>query len=375
MAEADVVTLTQALVRANSVNPPGDEAETATLVAKRLEGSGFRVEHHSFGAERYNLIADLPGSLSAETPLVLTGHLDTVPLGSAPWRQDPFGGEIDGGRLYGRGASDMKAGIAAMTLAAIRAAAGNRLRRGLRLIFTGGEETGCQGALALRADGILGAASGIVVGEPTANRIALGHKGCLCVQATARGVTAHSSMPHLGRNAIYRAAEAVLAARDLDLSFGASLSLGEPSLNIGTIAGGLNFNSVPDHASFTVDIRTTETTPHSRLLASLSAAIGSDMTIEQLVDMPAVLTSGSDAFVSAVARAVERVLGAGSGNPRVPMPFFTDASVMQPATGAPVVILGPGEPDMAHQTDEYCNVARIEEAVAIYEGIIAGWCD
>ena len=175
MAEADAVALTQALVRTNSINPPGDEAATAALVTKQLEGSGFRVEHHSFGSKRYNLIADLPGSASAETPLVLTGHLDTVPLGSASWRQDPFGGEIDGGRLYGRGASDMKAGIAAMTLAAIRAAAGPRLRRGLRLVFTGGEETGCQGALALRANGMLGAASGIVVGEPTANRIALGH--------------------------------------------------------------------------------------------------------------------------------------------------------------------------------------------------------
>ena len=194
------------------------------------------------------------------------------------------------------------------------------------------------------------------------------------MQATAQGVTAHSSMPQLGRNAIYRAAEAVLAARDLDLGSGASSSLGQPSLNIGTIAGGLNFNSVPDRASFTVDMRTTEATSHSGLLASLSAAIGSDMTIEHLVDMPAILTPGSDAFVSAVARAIERVLGAGSGDPRAPMPFFTDASVMQPATGAPVVILGPGEPDMAHQTDEYCNVARVGEAVAIYEGVIAGWC-
>jgi succinyl-diaminopimelate desuccinylase len=371
--KASAVPLTQALVRQNSINPPGNEEACATLLARELDMAGLAVRLHHFGDRRVNLVAAWEGSDPDALPLVLTGHLDTVPLGDAPWSKDPFGGEIMNGRMFGRGVSDMKAGVAAMAVAAMAAAKRGKLRRGLRLVFTGGEETGCEGALALREEGLLHGASGIVIGEPSANRMALGHKGCLCIKARASGITAHSSMPHLGRNAIYRVAEAVLAARDLDLS-SASSALGQASVNVGLVGGGLNFNSVPDAAWFTVDVRSNDAISHDCLHARLTTQLGSDITLERLIDMPALLADRNDPFVEAVAGALEAVRGSGGGEPRIPLPFFTDGSVLAPSMNATAVILGPGEPDCAHQTDEWCEVARIEEAVAIYGTIIDAWC-
>jgi succinyl-diaminopimelate desuccinylase len=373
-ADHRVLSLTQTLVRENSINPPGDEEACALLLAPMLEVDGFAVKLHRFGDRRVNLVAQIEGYDSAQAPLVLTGHLDTVPLGNAPWAHDPFSGEVDEDRIFGRGVSDMKAGIAAMTIAALDAAGQARLARGLKLIFTGGEETGCEGALALRKAGYLGAASGVVVAEPTANRLSLGHKGCLCIVARATGVTAHSSMPHLGRNAIYRAAEATLAARDFDLSCYPASALGKPTLNVGTFTGGLNFNSVPDAAALTIDMRTTDKIPHDDLLTRLGGALGSDLAMERLVDMPALLTAEDNPFVRVVADALEAVLGTGAGHPRAPMPFFTDGSVMQSTMEAPTVILGPGEPDCAHQTDEWCSIARLQQSVEVYGHIIRTWC-
>jgi succinyl-diaminopimelate desuccinylase len=373
-AESPAVALTRCLVAENSINPPGDEEACAHIVAGELEGSGFSVSQHDFGDRRVNLVAMLQGSDSALEPLVLTGHLDTVPLGSAPWSKDPFGGEVCGDRIYGRGVSDMKAGVAAMAIAAINSARRTRISRSLKLIFTGGEETGCEGALALLAAERLGLASAIIVGEPTGNKLALGHKGCLCMRAVANGVTAHSSMPELGSNAIYRAAEGVIAARNFDIDYAPASSLGQATLNVGTINGGINFNSVPDMASFTVDMRTTDQMVHDDLANRLEHAVGKDLAFERLVDMRALLTAENEPFVDVVKHALAAVLGPDAATPRAPMPFFTDGSVMQRAMRAPAVILGPGEPDCAHQTDEWCYTGKINEAVAVYERVIADWC-
>jgi succinyl-diaminopimelate desuccinylase len=344
------------------------------LLANDLEAHGFTIRLHRFGDHRFNLVASWGGSDSEALPLVLSGHLDTVPLGNASWTKAAFGGEIANGRMFGRGVSDMKAGVAAMTVAAKTAAERGTPRRGFCLVFTGGEETGCEGAIALKNSGLLEGASGIIIGEPTANRLALGHKGCLCMKARVSGVTAHSSMPHLGRNAIYSAAEAVLKARDIDVS-GPESPLGTATVNVGTFLGGLNFNSVPDAAEFTCDIRSNDTVTHDELHARLFDQLGTDVSLERLIDMPALLAPEGDPFVEMVGHVLEAVCGRGGGEPRPPLPFFTDGSILAPTMAAPAVILGPGEPECAHQTDEWCETARIEQAVSIYSAIIARWCE
>src|SRR6476620_4412748 len=111
------VQLTQDLVRTNTVNPPGQEEDCARLLAERLSRSGFEIELSFFREGRPNLIARLRGA-SRMSALCFSGHLDTVPLGTETWTRSPFGGEIDDGRIWGRGTSDMKSGVAAFVVAA-----------------------------------------------------------------------------------------------------------------------------------------------------------------------------------------------------------------------------------------------------------------
>ena len=158
----DAIQLTKELVRMNTINPPGREEPCARYLGALLEATGFRAKYHSFGEGRVSLIATIGGT-GSKLPLCFTGHVDTVPLGAAPWRVDPFAGDTDGGMLYGRGTSDMKCGVAAFTIAALGMAKQLASTCGVSLVITAGEETGCEGAFHLYRDGVLGNAGALVV--------------------------------------------------------------------------------------------------------------------------------------------------------------------------------------------------------------------
>lgn len=373
----DCIALTRRLIGINTINPPGDEAPCAHYLADLLTGCGLLVEVTPFGVGRANLIARLAGRNPDLAPLVLTGHLDTVPLGAADWSKPPFSAEIVEGRLYGRGASDMKSGVAAMTLAFIRACTGGfSPERGVTLLLTGGEEVGCQGAVHLHQheQKRLGTASAMVVGEPTGNELVRGHKGALFMRARAHGVTAHSSMPERGVNAIYKAARAITHIEKFELPRSNSSFMGNPTISVGMINGGLNANSVPDRAEFTIDVRSGPDVSHASVLEALRARLEAEVQLEPFIDMPAVFTAADHPFTSAVAQAARTVLGDRASIAARAMPFFSDASVFQPHYGCPTIILGPGEVLAAHETDEYCFVDKIHEAEEIYLRVIEAWC-
>ena len=187
MTTPDVIALTQALVRADTVNPPGHEDQCSLMLADLLQAAGYHCSLVEFAPRRTSLVARL-GGRPDRPPLCFTGHVDVVPLGAAPWQHDPFGGEIVDGRLYGRGSSDMKGGVAAFTCAAIALADQVREGPGLCLVITAGEETGCEGAYHLAGSeagrALLGSAGALVVGEPTGNAPLLGHKGAFWLSAS-----------------------------------------------------------------------------------------------------------------------------------------------------------------------------------------------
>jgi succinyl-diaminopimelate desuccinylase len=370
----DPIALTQDLIRFDTVNPPGQEEHCAEHLAGLLEHHGFAVRHHAFAPGRTSLVARWHGADPGVPPLAFTGHLDTVPLGARPWSVDPFAADLRGNRLYGRGASDMKAGVAAAVTAAITAAGAGGLRRGITLLLTAGEETGCRGALHLAEAGALGEAAALIVAEPTSNRLVVTHKGALHLRARTAGRTAHGSMPELGENAVAKAARAILAAEAYRFRQSHPL-LGRPSLTVTSISGGENVNSVPDACSFTIDIRTLPGMRHADLLDDLRDQLGPDVAFDApLADLPAVGTDPADPFVRSVAQIVARHMGSEAAAPRG-MPYFTDGSALQPAYGScPTVILGPGEPGQAHQTDEWCEANRITQAAAMYVDIIRASC-
>lgn len=366
------VQLTRDLVRLRSINPPGDEEACAQFLGKLLEPAGFEVAAYSFAEGRTSLVARIDGAADAK-PICFTGHLDTVPLGGAPWERDPLGAEIDGDRLYGRGSSDMKSGVAAMAIAAMEIAKLPGRKVGLVLVFTAGEETGCDGARFLAGlEDVLPQAGALVVGEPTGNDPLIGHKGALWLQAVFRGVTAHGSMPELGDNAVYKAACGVLHLAKHEFKAAGHNQLGRPTLNVGTLHGGLNVNSVPDHAQIQVDIRTVPGQSNEAICAEIQGLLGDEAEIARMVDVGAIASNPHDAWVSSVFDLCERTTGRRM-DPRG-APFFTDASVLVPAMNQlPAVVLGPGETAMAHKTNEYCFVSKIEEAVGLYSEIARRW--
>ena len=368
----DPVELTQTLIRMNTINPPGNEEPAARYLGDLLAKAGLEVSYPRLGENSTGLIARISGR-SSKLPLVFTGHLDTVTVGDAPWDSPPHGAKIKNGRLIGRGASDMKSGVAAMAVAALRLAGEPEGQGGVVFIFTAGEETGSEGAVQMKEGGALPHEAGaLVVAEPTGNIPLLGHKGALWLECTARGKSAHGSMPDLGDNAIYKAARAAAGLENFFSSAPAHPQLGKPTVNVGTFTGGSKINMVPDLARFRVDLRSVPGVEHGHLLEEMGRHLGPDIAIERLIDLPGILTPSTDPWINRVLDILERMQGSRPEPGYVN--FFTDASVLTPALrNPPTLILGPGEPSQAHQTNEFCVVEKIGRAVEFYLEIARDW--
>ena len=372
-SKIDAVELTRQLVRFETVNPTHPEQECIEHVGRLLTDNGFDVTYYDFAPGRTNMIARIGGT-DDSAPLCFTGHLDTVPLGQKEWSVSPFNGDISDGKIYGRGTTDMKAGVAAFVAAVIDVAPQLIDGPGVVLVITAGEETGCEGASYLaELDGVLGRAGALVVAEPTSNYPYVGHKGALWIKALAEGVTAHGSMPELGVNAIYKAARAVGKLEDFDFNIARHPVMGPATLNVGTFDGGININSVPNHAEFGIDIRTIPGQDNDAILDQLSSYLGEDVTLNPIVNLEGVWTDPNDPWMRSVFQLMEHILEHPIEHKTAA--YFTDASILTRAFDfIPTVILGPGEASMAHQADEFCYVSRIEQAVDIYRELAVKWC-
>ncbi|HSN22511.1 MAG TPA: M20 family metallopeptidase [Usitatibacter sp.] len=372
-APPDARALTRELLAFNTINPPGMERACARHLGAMLEAAGFRVAYHEFAQARTSLVAHI-GVRDGKPPICFTGHIDIVPLGSAPWTRDPFAGETDGDRLYGRGSTDMKSGIAAFVVAAIELAADLARGPGLLLVITAGEEIGCEGAKFLADRKLLERAGAIVVAEPTGNYPYVGHKGLAWFEVETTGVTAHGSMPELGENAIVKMARVIDDLGGYRFPVDAHDVMGRPTLNVGTIRGGLNTNSVPDRATITVDTRTVPGIDHGHLCESLQRLLAPrGARVRRIVDTPSLYTDPANEWVQEVFEACTPYLE-GRPTPKT-ITFSTDGADLKRGFGGavPAVILGPGEPGLAHQTDEWCSMSRIEQSTELFRALMRRW--
>jgi succinyl-diaminopimelate desuccinylase len=371
--QLNCLSLTRKLLSFNTINPPGNERDCAQYLGKLLEDGGFKIAFYEFDEKRTSLIAHIEG-YGNKAPICFAGHMDTVPLGSTNWEKAPFSGEVDGDRIYGRGSSDMKGGLAAMVIAALRLSKISKRKAGMTLVFTASEETGCQGAYHLaRLGNVLRKAGAVIIGEPTANYPLVGHKGALWLEIRTSGVAAHGSMPEQGDNAIYKAAQVVTKLQKYSFNIAPHPLLGAPTLNVGTISGGLNINSVPDRTAIGVDIRTIPDQSNNGVYESLQSYLGKAVEMERIIDAGSVTTDPKHEWVQGVYDIVESYL---KERPVARgITYFTDASVLTSALGnPPTLILGPGEPTMAHKSDEFCYISKLEEAVEAYYKIAKKWC-
>lgn len=375
MPLSPATSLTRDLVRTNTVNPPGMEEKSVLLLGNLLEKAGFRIRTHAFEPGRLSLVARM--GANDRDGLCMTGHLDTVPLGEKPWTTDPFGGEIMDNALWGRGSADMKAGVAAMVVAACSMAAAHpdpsHAGPALEIVLTASEENGCFGARDLAAHDLLGRCGAVVVGEPTNNRPMLGHKGVFWLEATFSGRTAHAAYPHLGDNALLKAARAALAVDASLFAADPHAVMGSPTVNIARLTSGDNYNSVPDKAVLGMDIRSTALWPHARIREQVETATREfEPKFRILADMPPLWSEPDTPWITRVFDQIE------ARNTIRPKPeiasFYTDGGVLGPAYGnVPTIILGPGDSAHAHQVDEHILVERIDQAVVLYTELIRDW--
>jgi succinyl-diaminopimelate desuccinylase len=384
MVDADLaMQLTREFVRVQTTNPPGNELRLAELLLARGSALGLDGELQPVDDDRANVILRLPGGGDGPR-LMYCGHLDTVQLGDAAWAGDPFGADVDGGRLYGRGSCDMKGGLAAMiTGMAALAAAGVRLPGELVLAAVVGEEVDCRGSRHLLEQGGMDGVGGLVIAEPTGLDVVPAHKGAIRAQVTAYGKPAHGAMPELGVNAITHMLEFLRRLDGLDLSHVAHPHLAAPTVSVNRIDGGVQPNIVADRCRVDIDVRTVPGQDHARIIADIErmAAAVQDATaglrVEAVVlqDVPSVETPDDAPLVLATRTAAERSLDRSAKIRGVQ--FFSDGSVLQPATGVPTVLFGPGDERVAHQTDEYVETQAISDAARVFAvlPLVDGWSD
>jgi succinyl-diaminopimelate desuccinylase len=289
--------------------------------------------------------------------LLLACHVDTVPVPDAgAWHRDPFGADLDDGRLWGRGASDMKAGLVAAAAAVASADPGTPVA----LLLTSDEEIGSKGAAAA-AEAVAGQRIGaVVVPEATGNQVVLGHRGALWLAVRTAGRAAHGSTPERGHNAVLDLV-ALLARAAGGLPLRSDPFLGTETWNPGLVSGGTVPNVVPDRAEAVIDMRTVGAGDELLQWWRTQPEVAG---IEVRVDLPPVSTPADDPWV------------AGLPGPVRPAPatYFTDASVLAPVVrGAPVVVWGPGTPAVMHAVDEYVELAELEQAVAVFADVVARW--
>ncbi|WP_210505506.1 M20 family metallopeptidase [Naasia sp. SYSU D00057] len=392
----DVIELAQRLVRTPSPVLDGDEVAVAGVITEALAEAGLPAPQViAKEASRPNLLTTV-GFGPGGSHLVLSGHLDTKPVGAAQWTVDPFGADIDGDRLYGLGSADMKAAVAAMVVAAGEVVRGAELASGkLSLLFTADEENGAEYGAKHVAEVLDLDADGLVIGEPGGIRddydsLHVVSRGLGRFTVTARGVQGHSSLSAIfdRRNAGADLADAVSALRrSVDVAIPADedgLRDWAATVNPGlTYRGGWGYGVLPERMTATVEVRTLPGMTDERLLGDLRSAIepwrqesGAHVDVD-FDDAPhhwidGTRVRGDDRLVQAVQRAMEATLGHAA--PLSVFPGTTDTSWFA-RTGIPSLpALGPGLLARAHGADEWVSVAAVRKSVDLYRSLIEGFC-
>jgi succinyl-diaminopimelate desuccinylase len=391
----ELVDLTARLVRIPTVNPPGEHyPEAARLLGATLRGFGYSVEEIAPSDARgdyprVNVVGRLDGA-SARPVLHFNGHVDVVPPGEG-WERDPFAGAVADGRLWGRGSSDQKAGIAASIFAieAIRRA-GVRLSGSVEQSGTVDEESGGFAGVALLCDrGRIGGdrTDFVIITEPLGvDRVCLGHRGVYWFDVTAHGRTAHGSMPMLGRNAadamtrfvsrVQRELVPRLSERrtvvPVEPASARSPSINLSSLHAGQPADAEQTPSVPDRAvavfdrRFILEERLDEV--RAEIAGLLDAQRAEDREIgwelrERMVVEP-VATPREARVVRALADAIQRVRGRPAAYIVSPG-TYDQKHVVSRGGVAECVGYGPGVLEIAHQPNEYVDIADLVDATKV----------
>jgi acetylornithine deacetylase/succinyl-diaminopimelate desuccinylase family protein len=370
--ESELVEIAQRLVRAPGTNPPGGEAATAAVLEQLCRERGFAVEVADVAPGRPNLRAALAGG---DGPgLLLLGHTDVVPV-SDGWTVDPFGGQVRDGRLYGRGSTDMKGGLAACVVAMTALGReGVALSGPVELAALVDEEEHGRGIRRYVADNARAYAA-CVVAEPTDLQTIIAARGDAYLDIVVHGLAAHSGRPDDGRNAIYGGAAVITSLQrwHAELTRAAHPLVGPPTWSVGLVSGGQGVSTVPAACHVGADRRLLPGESAAQVLADLRDRVaelrlerqGLRVDVTMAMDMPGFETPPDHPVVVCTDTALRA-----AGGPGLPLGGWTaacDGGFVARDLGVPTVVLGPGSVnDQAHRTDESVGVAELVVAARAY---------
>jgi succinyl-diaminopimelate desuccinylase len=389
----ELARLVQELVRIPSVYRPeqadGNEERLARFIADYLEREGFEVDAEEVAPGRPDVWAVWEGEMPGKT-LLFEAHTDVVTEGPAEdWNYSPFGAELVGDRIYGRGACDTKGNLAAAVMA-VRAIkdSGVSFPGKLILCHPADEEGMMAGIKAFiereHAEGVDGA----VICEPEENQLCVKQKGALRVEVTVRGKMAHGAMPGSGVNPVTRAARFVVAIEELEKEemerHGEDPFLGYPSLTptilMGPDCGEPQINVIPASAYVALDIRTIPGQSQEELVRRLEECLSRlesedpdfDASLEVIEERPPTETPMEDPLIRAMAAAYRDLTGE---EPRYNgVPGATDGTFLNTWAGIPIVTTGAGDREIPHHRDEWVSVDELFTTCKLFAATAMYFC-
>jgi acetylornithine deacetylase/succinyl-diaminopimelate desuccinylase family protein len=380
---SSLVETTRALVAADTRNPPGNERLAADVARQILEPLGATFDEVEPAPGRTSLLATISsGDRTGGAPrptLLINGHLDVVPIDPDGWTRDPFAGEVEAdGRMYGRGAADMKGGIAS-AIEAVRALQRSEVDLPCDVVFhlVADEERGGRMGTGVLAQRGLIHADACLVPEPTSLGVCIAERGLLQAEISVRGRAAHASEPSRGVSAVEKAARLVVGLHGADFGGARHPLLGAPTLNAAMISGGRAPNIVADHCVLTIDRRTlpgmTEASTLDELRRSIDALHVTDLDydIDVLVFGEASELQSEHPWVDFLQAHIAAELGAPATV--LGMTFATDARFVRNDAGVPAIVFGPGSIEQAHVNDEWVEVDALVDAAAVMARLIASF--
>ncbi|EAE5855613.1 ArgE/DapE family deacylase [Listeria monocytogenes] len=361
------------IVNINSTN--GHEEQVANYLQKLFAEYGIESEKVQYDVDRASLVSEI-GSNDGKV-LAFSGHMDVVDAGDvSKWKFPPFEATEHEGKIYGRGATDMKSGLAAMIIAMIELHEEKQKLNGkIRLLATVGEEVGELGAEQLTQKGYADDLDGLIIGEPSGHRIVYAHKGSINYTVKSTGKNAHSSMPEFGVNAIdnlllfYNEVEKFVKSIDATNEI-----LGDFIHNVTVIDGGNQVNSIPEKAQLQGNIRSIPEMDNETVKQVLVKIINKlnkqeNVNLELIFDydkQPVFSDKNSDLVHIAKSVASDIVK---EEIPLLGISGTTDAAEFTKAKKEfPVIIFGPGN-ETPHQVNENVSIENYLEMVDVYKRI------
>jgi acetylornithine deacetylase/succinyl-diaminopimelate desuccinylase family protein len=367
--EGLLVRITSELLQATGQNPPGDEAATVAVLAAAGRELGLEVSLSSVEPDRDNVSITLAGG--NDPGLLILGHTDVVPVGDG-WTTDPFGGVVKDGRIYGRGASDMKGGLAA-ALVALAALRGTGLIGPVELAAVVDEEETGKGIRAYVVDA--GRFAGCITAEPTDLQTIIAARGDSYLRVAVHGRACHAGNPADGANAIYGAAAVVAEIERLHAELAATPHplLGPATWSVGRIEGGTGGSIVPADCVIVADRRLLPGESPAAVLDDLRSRVAAlrleDRGLTVDLDMPMEMPAFSTPADAELVRVVEAAR-VDAGGPDVPLGGWTaacDGGYIARDLDVPVVVLGPGSvTTQAHRADESVPITELVTAARAY---------